>query len=164
MQLNLRALQSTLLSDWEAKLESIHVVSNRRWSSAAFYRRAYTRVSPDRSQLGSGCTHQLMHSIHFDVQGFSRTYWDFYLGAGFTVGVFFLFSAILTWQLGSLPAETLARMRGTAWALVLCFAAVTFLSWKYLFIIPLVFSGVITLCLIAAAWLSSKQRLARAMP
>lgn len=105
-----------------------------------------------------------MHSIHFDVQGFSRTYWDFYLGAGFTVGVFFLFSAILTWQLGSLPAETLARMRGTAWALVLCFAAVTFLSWKYLFIIPLVFSGVITLCLIAAAWLSSKQRLARAMP
>ena len=105
-----------------------------------------------------------MHSIHFDVQGFSRTYWDFYLGAGFTAGVFFLFSAILTWQLGSLPAETLARMRGTAWALVLCFAAVTFLSWKYLFIIPLVFSGVITLCLIAAAWLSSKQRLARAMP
>ena len=105
-----------------------------------------------------------MHSIHFDVQGFSRTYWDFYVGAGFTVGVFFLFSAILTWQLGSLPAETLARMRGTAWALVLCFAAVTFLSWKYLFIIPLVFSGVITLCLIAAAWLSSKQRLARAMP
>ena len=105
-----------------------------------------------------------MHSIHFDVQGFSRTYWDFYVGAGFTVGVFFLFSAILTWQLGGLPAETLARMRGTAWALVLCFAAITFLSWRYLFIIPLVFSGVITLCLIAAAWLSAKSPQARAMP
>jgi hypothetical protein len=105
-----------------------------------------------------------MRSIHFDVQGFNRTYWDFYVGAGFSVGVFFLFSAILAWQLGGLPAETLARMRGTAWAFVFCFAAVTFLSWRYLFIIPLVFSSVITLCLIAAAWLSAKSRLARAMP
>jgi hypothetical protein len=102
-----------------------------------------------------------MQSIHFDVQGFSRTYWHFYVGAGFSVGVFLLFSAILAWQLGGLPAETLVRMRGIAWALVFCFAAITFLSWKYLFIIPLVFSGVTTLCLIAAAWLSGKSRRAQ---
>src|SRR4051812_34488449 len=26
-----------------------------------------------------------MRSIHFDVLGFNRTYWDFFLGAGFSV-------------------------------------------------------------------------------
>jgi len=98
-----------------------------------------------------------MRSIHFDVQGFHRTYWDFFLAGGFSTGVFFLFSAILAWQLGGLPAATLARMRGTAWAFALCFAAITVVSWKYLFAIPLAFSLLITLCLIAAASLSAKQ-------
>jgi len=46
--------------------------------------------------------------------------------------------------LGGLPAETLARMRGIAWAFALCFAAITVVSWRYLFIIPVAFSLVIT--------------------
>jgi len=99
-----------------------------------------------------------MRSIHFDVQGFSRTYWDLFVAAGFSVGVFYLFAAILAWQLGGLAAETLALMRGTAWAFALCFAAITVLAWKYFFAIAIVFSLVVTLCLTAAAWLSAKQR------
>ena len=97
-----------------------------------------------------------MRSIHFDVQGFSRTYWDLFVAAGLSVGVFYLFAAILSWQLGGLSAETLALMRGTAWALALCFVAITVVSWRYLFILPIVFSMVISVLLIAAAWLSSK--------
>ena len=97
-----------------------------------------------------------MRSIHFDVQGFNRTCWDLFVAAGLSVGVFYLFAAILAWQLGSLPKETLALMRGIAWAFALCFAAITVVSWTYLFILPIVFSRVITVCLISAAWLSSK--------
>src|ERR1700741_948029 len=96
-----------------------------------------------------------MRSIHFEVQGFNRTYWDLFVAAGFSVGVFYFFAAILAWQLGGLPAETLALMRGTAWAFALCFAAITVVGWRYLFILPIVFSMVITVCLIAAAWLSA---------
>src|SRR3989475_10803776 len=98
-----------------------------------------------------------MRSIHFDVQGFNRTYWDLFVAAGFSVGVFYLFAAILAWQLGGLSAATLALMRGTSWAFALCFAAITGVGWGYLFILPLPFSIVITLCLTAAAWLSAKQ-------
>jgi hypothetical protein len=98
-----------------------------------------------------------MRSIHFDVQGFNRTYWDLFVAAGFSVGVFFLFAAILAWQLGGLPAATLALLRGTAWAFALCFAAITVVSWRHLFIIPIAFSILITVCLTAAAWLSAKQ-------
>jgi hypothetical protein len=98
-----------------------------------------------------------MRSIHFEVQGFNRTYWDFFVAGGYSTGVFFLFSAVLAWQLGGLPAATLALMRGTAWAFAVCFAAITVVSCKYLFAIPIAFSIAITLCLSTAAWLSGKQ-------
>ena len=98
-----------------------------------------------------------MRSIHFDVQGFNRTYWDLFVAAGFSVGVFYLFAAILAWQLGGLPSATLALMRGTAWAFALSFAAITVVSCMYLFMIPIAFSVAITICLTAAAWISAKQ-------
>jgi len=62
----------------------------------------------------------------------------------------------LAWQLGGPAAEALAGLRVTVWALALCFAALTVVSWKYLFILPIVFSIVITVCFTAAAWLSGK--------
>jgi hypothetical protein len=98
-----------------------------------------------------------MRSIHFDVQGFSRTYWDFFSAFGLFFSVFLLFAAVLAWLLGRLPAETLARVRSIAWALAICFVAVTALSWRYAFTTPIVFSTLITVCLIAAAWLSRRQ-------
>jgi hypothetical protein len=97
-----------------------------------------------------------MRSTHFDVQGFSRTYWDIFVAAGFSVGVFYLFAAVLAWQLAGLAANTLAVMRITVWAFALCFAAITVVSWSYLFLLPILFSAVITVCLTAAAWLSAK--------
>ena len=112
---------------------------------------------PPDPKWGVNAVVDSMRSTHFDVGGFNRTYWDLFLAAGFSVGAFFLFSAILAWQLGGLPAETLGRMRGTAWAFSLCFATITILSWRYLFLIPFAFCCLITLCLTVAAWLSSKR-------
>ena len=97
-----------------------------------------------------------MRSIHFDAQGFTRTYWDFFSAFGLFFSVFLLFAAVLAWLLGGLPAETLARVRSIAWALAICFVAVTALSWRYAFTTPIVFSTLITVCLTAAAWLSAK--------
>jgi hypothetical protein len=98
-----------------------------------------------------------MRSIHFEVQGFSRTYWDLFVAAGFSVGILYFFAGVLAWQMAGLPADTLGAIRVTAWALTLCFAALTAVSWRYLFILPIVFSIVITICLAAAAWLSATK-------
>jgi hypothetical protein len=98
-----------------------------------------------------------MRSTHFYIMGFSRTYWDFYVGFGLFVSVFLLLAAVLAWQFGGLPRESLALMRGTTWAFALCFAAITVLSWRYFFILPIAFSFVTTLCLTAAAWLAARQ-------
>jgi hypothetical protein len=108
-------------------------------------------------EWGAGSVIDSMQAIHFDAQGFSRTYWDFFSAFGLFFSVFLLLAAVLAWQLGGLPAETFARMRSSAWALAICFAAITALSFKYAFTTPIVFSTVITICLIVGASLSAKK-------
>jgi hypothetical protein len=107
-------------------------------------------------EWGAGAVLALMRSVHFDAQGFTRTYWDFFSAFGLYFSVFLLFAAVVAWLLGGLPAETLARVRSIAWALAICFVVVTALTWRYGFTTPLVFSILITAFLIAAAWRSAK--------
>jgi hypothetical protein len=99
-----------------------------------------------------------MRAIHFDVMAFNTSYWGFFMGAGLSVGLLYLFAAVLAWQLGGLPLETLARMRITLWAFAFCFAAIAVVSWHYLFFIPIAFSALVTLCLAGGAWLASKPQ------
>lgn len=98
----------------------------------------------------------MMRSIHFDLQGFHRTYWDLFVAAGFSVGIFYFFAGILAWELGNLSADSLADLRGARWTFALAFAALTTISCFYLFLLPIVFSSVITGCLLLGAWVPSK--------
>lgn len=109
-------------------------------------------------EWGAGSVIALMQSVHFDAQGFNRTYWDFFTAFGLFFTVFLLFAAALAWQLAGLPPETLERMRAVAWALAVSFVAVTVLTWRYAFTTPLIFSIIVTVCLITAALLSAKGR------
>ncbi|HKD17678.1 MAG TPA: hypothetical protein VKG23_07390 [Thermoanaerobaculia bacterium] len=101
-----------------------------------------------------GAAPAVMQSGHFRVFGFTRTYWNFYVGFGLFISVFLLFAAIVAWQLGSLPPPGRALMSVTAWALALAFAAVSVLSVIYFFMIPILFSFAITVCLVGAASLN----------
>ena len=107
-------------------------------------------------EWGADAVLGLMRSVHFDALGFNRTYWDFFSAFGFFLSVFLVFTGVLAWQLSRLPAETLVRIRGIAWNLVVCFVVITALSCRFAFTIPIVFSALITVSLIAAAWLSAK--------
>lgn len=109
-------------------------------------------------EWGADAVVGLMHSVHFNAQGFTRTYWDFFSAFGLLFTVFLLFAAVVAWLLGGLPSETLGRVRGIAWALAICFVAVTALSWRYTFTTPIVFSALIAVCLTAAAGRSAKSR------
>jgi len=98
---------------------------------------------------------QSMRSIHFNASGSDRTYWDFFVGFGLFITVLMVLAAIVTWQFAGLPTETLAAMRLSAWAFAISFAIVAYLSWRYFFIVPIIFSIAIFLCLALAAWLSA---------
>lgn len=98
-----------------------------------------------------------MQSTHFDAQGFNRSYWDFFSAFGLLFSVFLLFAAALAWQLGRVPTKTFGPfMRQTAWTLAMSFVVVTVLNCGFAFTTPIVFSTLITLFLVGAAWLSAK--------
>src|SRR2546429_3865996 len=82
-------------------------------------------------EWGADAVLGLMRSVHFDAQGFTRTYWDFFSAFGLFFSVFLLFAAVLAWLLAWIPAETFGRVSGIAWTLALCFVAHTALSWSY---------------------------------
>ena len=113
----------------------------------------FRRVDP---RWGMDTLIKQLRSTHFHVQGFSRTYWDFFSGFGFFVTILLLFAAIVSWQMGGLPRESLSSMSLLTWGLAICFVIVTFLSYQYFFIVPVIFSGLITICLILAAWVAGK--------
>ncbi len=94
-----------------------------------------------------------MQTVHFTAQGFERTYYDFYVGFGLFVSAFLLFAALIAWQLAAVPVEILRRLAVLRWGLVLCFLAVTIFSWKYFFVVPVVLSGLVTICFILGTWM-----------
>jgi len=104
-----------------------------------------------KGMVGADTVVALMQSVRFPVQGFQRSYWDFYVGFGLFVTVFLLFSAVLSWGLASAGPEVLARMPAATWGLAICFVMVTILSWGYFFMVPGIFATLIALCLLAAA-------------
>lgn len=94
-----------------------------------------------------------MRIVTFDVQGMNRSYWDFFAGFGLFVSVFLVFAAILAWQLGSMSRESLAAIPVVRWSFALCFVLIAVLTWRYFFIAPGVFTTLIAVGLVGAAWL-----------
>jgi hypothetical protein len=96
-----------------------------------------------------------LRTTRFTVQGRQgRSYWGFVLGFGYFCTVLMLFTALLAWQLGSLPRATLATIPVITWGFALSFLAATIVTWRYFFIAPITFSALVTICLALAAWLS----------
>ena len=96
-----------------------------------------------------------MRSVSFNVLGFNRTYWDFFSGFGLFVTVFLLFGAVLAWRYGSISPERLAAIPIERWSFAACFLLIAGLSWMYFFTVPGVFSTLVALGLVGAAWLGS---------
>jgi hypothetical protein len=96
--------------------------------------------------------------VHFDIMGFNRSFWDFYIGFGLLATVFLLFSALLAWQLGSLVKEYPKAVRDIAWPFAITQIAVAVLSWTNFFYPPAITSTVIAVCLLFAAWLSGRAK------
>lgn len=94
-----------------------------------------------------------MRSVSFDVQGLHRSYWDFFSGFGLFVSVFLVFAAILAWQFGSMSRERLSAIPIQRWSFAICFVFIAVLTWRYFFAAPGVFSTLVALGLVGAAWL-----------
>ncbi len=97
-----------------------------------------------------------LKATQFQVQGMTRTYWDFFSGFGFFVTVLLFFSAILAFQLAGLSKEGLRSLSLVTWAFAVSFVVIALLTWRYFFIAPLIFSSLVALCLLMAAWSAAR--------
>jgi hypothetical protein len=109
-----------------------------------------------RTEAGASAVVESMRTVHFDIMGFNRCFWDFYIGFGLLATVFLLFSAVLAWQLGCFVKEYPKVVRNIAWPFVVAQIGVAALSWNNFFLPPAITSTVIVVCLFAAAWQSGK--------
>lgn len=100
---------------------------------------------------------QSMTAVHFQVRGSSFSYGGFYTGFGLSITAYLLFFAFLSWQLGTL-ANTHPEVVGfLGWAFCGVQVASVALSWTYFSAAPAVFSGVLSLLLGWAAWLTERS-------
>ncbi|MCU1226555.1 MAG: hypothetical protein JWQ42_4648 [Edaphobacter sp.] len=95
-----------------------------------------------------------MKANQFDAMGATRTYWDFFMGFGLFITVSFLVQAVVFWQLAAMAKVDAVRTRPIVMAFCVGYVAYAVLSWRYFFVVPVVFELVIAACLLGA-WVTA---------
>jgi hypothetical protein len=98
-----------------------------------------------------------MRSFHFDAAGVSRTYMDFYLGFGFIVSIYLLAQAVVLWQLASMAKTDAIGVRPLIGSFLSASVASAILSWKFIFLVPVVSFTAVALCLGLAFYAAGKR-------
>ena len=99
-----------------------------------------------------------MRSFHFDAAGVSRTYLDFYLGFGFITGIYLVAQAVALWQLASMAKADPIRVRPLVGSFLLASAVSAFLSWRFIFVLPVVSFSAVAACLGLAFYAAGKPK------
>jgi hypothetical protein len=103
---------------------------------------------------------EAMKSRSFNVMGSMRTYWDFFYGYGWLLGLALLVEGILFWQLATIAKTNAAPIRPIIMLFCLNFIVTTVIAWKYFFIAPAVTEVLIAAFLAAAYFTASPARAA----
>ena len=103
---------------------------------------------------------EAMKSRSFNVMGSMRTYWDFFYGYGWLLGLALLVEGILFWQLATIAKTNAAPIRPIIMLFCINFVVTTVIAWKYFFIAPAVTEILIAAFLAAAYFAASSARAA----
>jgi hypothetical protein len=103
---------------------------------------------------------EAMKSRSFNVMGSMRTYWDFFYGYGWLLGLALLVEGILFWQLATIAKTNAAPIRPIIMLFCLNFVVTTVIAWKYFFIAPAVTEILIAAFLAAAYFTAAPARAA----
>ena len=104
-------------------------------------------VSTPRFGVASDAVMAAMKSVHFNANGSDCTWFGVYMGFGYEVSIFLLFSSALTWFLGGMSTPDQRRWAPITWALFVSYAATAVLAVMYFFAVAIVFSSLITVLL-----------------
>jgi len=126
------------------------------------YFAGHTSGMPWTPDVGPGAVPVLeaMKSHSFDAMGSTRTYWDFYFGFGVIISLYLLMQAVVLWQLGSLAKTDALRVRPIVASFFVAFIVNTVLARKYFFVLPVVMSVAISVCLALAFVTAGRNKVA----
>jgi len=99
-----------------------------------------------------------MKAQSFNVMGSMRTYWDFFYGYGWLLGLALLVEGILFWQLATIAKTNATQLRPIIALFCVNFLVTSVIAWKYFFIAPAVTEILIAACLAAAYVAAASQR------
>jgi hypothetical protein len=102
------------------------------------------------SPAGETAVLREMRSFRFEAEGLSRTYWDFYVGFGVLISIYLFVQAVLLWQFAALAKADPPRVRPLIASFFLASLASALVSWRFIFAIPVVFAGLVAVCLALA--------------
>jgi hypothetical protein len=106
------------------------------------------------SPVGETDVLRAIRSFRFDAGGADRTYMDFYLGFGFTLGVYLLLQTVLLWQLASIATRDSVQARPMIASILVALIASAVLSWMFILPVPAISFAVIAACLALALLMS----------
>jgi hypothetical protein len=115
---------------------------------AAGHQFGFRQVDP---QWKADTTVAAMRDVRFPVQGFQRTYWEFFSGFGFFVTMLLLFSAVFAWQVGGLSPDVRRTLAPVLWAFAITYVVIAALTWRYFFMAPGILATIVALLLTVAA-------------
>ena len=99
-----------------------------------------------------------MRSFHFDAAGVSRTYLDFYLGFGFIISIYLLAQAVALWQLASMAKADPIQVRPLVGTFLVASVMSAFLSWRFIFLVPVISCTAVAVCLGLAFYAAGKRK------
>jgi hypothetical protein len=107
------------------------------------------------SPMGDNPVLKSMMDVRFDAMGVNRSYFDFFMGFGWSISVFMLMQTILLWQLASLATTEASRLRPIIAVMALATLASGVIAWRFIFPVPALFSLVLALVL-GLAYISAR--------
>lgn len=102
------------------------------------------------SPMGENDVLKAMETVRFGVMGTNRSYLDFFMGFGWSIGVFLLLQSALLWQMASLARSNAMQVRPMIAMFGLAILASGVIAWRFILPVPALFSGVLLIVLVAA--------------
>ena len=108
------------------------------------------------SPMGENEVLKAMATVRFETMGANRSYFDFFMGFGWSISVAMLLQTVLLWQMASMARTNALHVRPMIAVFVLATLVSGIIAWRFIFPMPAIFSGVLFLALLAA-YMSAKS-------
>src|SRR5262245_10424899 len=115
---------------------------------AAGHQFGFRQVDP---RWNAAAVVEAMRTTRFPVQGFDRSYWDFFSGFGFFVTVVLVYSAAFAWQVAGLASDSRRALQPVLWLFALSYCVIGALTWTHFFAAPGIFATLVAASLVVGA-------------